>query len=151
MTGRSEVIGLFGDYQFTDLFPVNQLLPGNLRRTFFMGIKLDSNNPIITAKTRCWPFGYSPDGITMDAHRLGNLLDGLTFSQTTRNLGLPLSAVGFWNPMGLPAPTSAQRLAGFTESLISIGGLYPMRGQSAGNRGGNGVNQLFFFSAQALK
>jgi hypothetical protein len=33
MTGRSEVIGLFGDYQFTDLFPVNQLLPGNLRRT----------------------------------------------------------------------------------------------------------------------
>ena len=33
MTGRSEVIGLFGDYQFTDLFPVNQLLPENLRRT----------------------------------------------------------------------------------------------------------------------
>ena len=36
MAGRSEVIGLFGDYQFTDLFPVNQLLPGNLRRTFFL-------------------------------------------------------------------------------------------------------------------
>ena len=35
MTGRSEVSGLFGDYQSTDLFPVNQLFPGNLRRTFF--------------------------------------------------------------------------------------------------------------------
>ena len=87
----------------------------------------------------------------MDAHRLGNLLDGLTFSQATGNPGLPLSAVGFWNPMGLPAPVPAQRLAGFAEGLISIGGFYPMRGQSAGHRGSNGVNQLFFFSAQALK
>ena len=87
----------------------------------------------------------------MDAYRLGNLLDGLTFSQTTCNPGLPLSAVGLWNPVGLTAPTSTQGLAGFAEGLISIGRLYPMRGQRPGNRRGNGVNQLFFFSAQALK
>jgi hypothetical protein len=35
MTGIGDVIGVFGDYQFTDLFPVNLLFPGNLRRTFF--------------------------------------------------------------------------------------------------------------------
>lgn len=84
----------------------------------------------------------------MDACRLGDLIDWQPFSQTIVNLGLPLSAVCLWNPMGLPAPIPAQRLAGFTESPVAVGGLYPMRGQGTGNRGSNGVNKLFVCRTQ---
>ena len=84
----------------------------------------------------------------MDACRLGDLIDWQPISKTTGNPGLPLSAVCFWNPMSLPAPIPAQRLAGFAEGLIALGGLYPMRGQGAGNRGSNGVNELFVCRTQ---